>query len=206
MSEAQAGSLFSRLYDPLTAPLERVGLSVLRAETLRGLWGSVLELGVGSGRNLSLYPPRIEDISGIDPDEVMLRRARGRAAQARAPVRICQADAQALPLEDESFDAVTSTLVFCTIPDPARALAEAHRVLKEGGELRLLEHVRMQRPYIGRLQQTATPAWKRIAGGCHLDRDTLSLVNASGFHDVRAARYLHGLVLSISARKPAPTP
>lgn len=206
MRSAEAIGLFSYLYDPLTAPLERAGLGALRAEALRGLEGTVLELGVGTGRNLPLYPPGAESITGIDPDEIMLRRARERAAQARLPVELRQADAEALPFADESFDAVAATLVFCTIPNPARALAEALRVLKEGGELRLLEHVRMQRPHIARLQEKATPAWKRLADGCHLDRDTLSLVNASGFQDVRAASHLDGLVLSISARKPAPTP
>lgn len=201
MRPEEAGGLFSRLYDPLTAPLERLGLDELRRASLRGLRGGVLELGVGTGRNLALYPPEIQSLTGVDPDGVMLRRARRRAGEAPFPVEILEADAERLPFADASFDAVTATLVFCTIPDPGRAIAEAGRVLKGGGELRLLEHVRMERPSAARLQEKVTPIWKHLAGGCHLDRDTLSLVRGAGFEIEEVGRRLDGLVLSISARK-----
>lgn len=194
--------IFSRLYDPLIAPLEELGLRKLRGKTLRGLRGEVLELGVGTGRNFPLYPPEVRHLTGIDPDRVMLRRAERRSREAPFTMEVVPAGAEELPFEDESFDAVASTLVFCTVPDPLRALEEAQRVLKRGGELRLLEHVRMERRPIAWAQEKATPLWKRVAGGCHLDRDTLSLVRDTKFKVERVERHLDGLVLAIFARKP----
>ncbi|MDQ3637414.1 MAG: class I SAM-dependent methyltransferase [Actinomycetota bacterium] len=206
MKPKEAGSLFSSLYDPLTAPLEELGLRELRRKTLRGVRGNVLELGVGTGKNFPLYPPSVERLVGMDPDEAMLRRAEQRAGKASFPVEAVEADAEELPFEDESFDAVTATLVFCTIPDPARALREARRVLTRGGQLRLLEHVRMERRPAAWTQKKATPVWKRLAGGCHLDRDTLSLVCRAGFEVDLVERHLDGLVLVIFARKDHATP
>nr|MBA2669819.1 class I SAM-dependent methyltransferase [Gemmatimonadota bacterium] len=124
MKPKATGGLFSRFYDPLTAPLEELGLRKLRRKTLRGVRGNVLELGVGTGKNFPLYPPSVERLVGIDPDEAMLRRAEQRAGESIFPVEVVEADAEELPFEDESFDAVTATLVFCTVPDPARALRE----------------------------------------------------------------------------------
>lgn len=197
-----AGGLFGRVYDPLMAPLESLGLRGMRRDLLRGLRGRVLELGVGTGRNLPLYPDGVERLVGIDPDEAMLKRAGERARAARFPVELVVGSAEELPFEEESFDAVAATLAFCTIPDPERAFAEARRVLKQGGELRLLEHVEMERRPIAWAQAKATPVWKRVAGGCHLDRDTLKLVREAGFSVERVERCLDGLVLTIHARKP----
>lgn len=141
-----------------------------------------MELGVGTGRNLPLYPPAVEQLSGIDPDEIMLTRAEKRAREVPFPVELILAPAEELPFGDGSFDAVVSTLVFCTVPDPSKALGEVRRVLKSGGEFRLLEHVKMKQEPIGWLQEKATPLWKRVAGGCHLvDRKTLSMVREAGF-------------------------
>lgn len=201
MKPKATGGLFSRFYDPLTAPLEELGLRKLRRKTLRGVRGNVLELGVGTGKNFPLYPPSVERLVGIDPDEAMLRRAEQRAGESTFPVEVVEADAEELPFEDESFDAVTATLVFCTVPDPARALREARRVLTRGGQLRLLEHVRMERRPVAWTQKKATPVWKRLAGGCHLDRDTLSLVRRAGFEVDLVEHHLDGLVLVIFARK-----
>lgn len=195
-------SLFSRLYDPATEPAERLGLRELRREDLRGLRGRVLELGIGTGRNVPLYPSGVDHLAGIDPDETMLRQAEGRASEAPFPVELIPAPAEELPFEDGGFDAVVSTLVFCTIPDPVRALGEVRRTLKEGGEFRLLEHVRMEQRSVAWLQERATPLWKRLAGGCHLDRDTLSRVREAGFEVERVDRHLEGLALSIFARNP----
>jgi ubiquinone/menaquinone biosynthesis C-methylase UbiE len=197
-----AGGLFGRVYDPLMAPLESLGLRGMRRDLLRRLRGRVLELGVGTGKNLPLYPDGVERLVGIDPDEAMLKRAGERARAARFPVELVVGSAEELPFEEESFDAVAATLAFCTIPDPERAFAEARRVLKQGGELRLLEHVEMERRPIAWAQAKATPVWKRVAGGCHLDRDTLKLVREAGFSVERVERCLDGLVLTIYARKP----
>lgn len=194
--------IFSRLYDPVIELPERLGLRRLRREVLRDVRGRVLELGLGTGRNIPLYPDVVDSLTGIDPDESMIEQAGERAREATFPVRLLPVPAEELPLEDVSFDAVTGTLVFCTIPDVARALGEARRVLAPGGELRLLEHVRMDREPFATLQETVTPVWKHLAGGCRLDRDTLSAVREAGFEVERVQRRLDGLLLGIFARKP----
>lgn len=125
-------SLFSRLYDPATEPAERLGLRERRREDLRGLRGRVLELGIGTGRNIPLYPNGVESLFGIDPDETMLRQAERRASEVPFPVELVPAPAEELPFEDASFDAVVATLVFCTVPDPVQALGEVRRTLREG--------------------------------------------------------------------------
>ncbi|MBA2442252.1 MAG: class I SAM-dependent methyltransferase, partial [Rubrobacter sp.] len=174
----------------------------LRREVLRDVRGRVLELGLGTGRNIPLYPEGVDFLTGIDPDETMLEEAQERARKAGFPVRLLPVPAEELPFEDASFDAVTGTLVFCTIPDVARALGEVRRVLGPGGELRLLEHVRMDREPFATVQETVTPVWKHLAGGCHLDRDTLSAVREAGFEVEHVQRRLDGLLLGIFAHKP----
>lgn len=202
MPRAPHTRLFSRAYDPIIAPAERLGLDGLRRSTLRGLSGDVLELGVGTGRSLAAYPASVSSLTGIDPDEAMLARAASRARERGLPARLLPATAESLPFSDRSFDIVTAFLTLCTVEDQGAALGEARRVLALGGELRLVEHVRL-RGSLGRLQEALTPAWKRVAGGCHLDRRTLSGVREAGFEVERVERYLGGLVLGIFARRPA---
>ncbi len=194
--------LFSRLYDPLMELPENAGLGGLRRGVLRGLHGRVLELGIGTGRNLPLYGPGVDALTGIDPDEHMLGQAEKRAGEVPFPVEMIPAPAEELPFGDGSFDAVVSTLVFCTVEAPSQALGEVRRVLKGGGEFRLLEHVRVDKEPFGWLQEKATPLWRQVAGGCHLDRDTLEAVRGAGFEVERAERHLGGLGLSIFARNP----
>lgn len=194
--------LFSRLYDPLMELPENAGLGELRRGVLRGLRGRILEVGIGTGRNLPLYGPGVDSLTGIDPDEHMLSQAEKRTRNVPFPVGLVPAPAEELPFGDGSFDAVVSTLVFCTVQDPSRALGEVRRVLERGGEFRLLEHVRAEREPFGWLQEKATPLWKHVAGGCHLDRDTIAAVREAGFEVEREERYLGGLVLGIFAKNP----
>ena len=194
--------LFGRLYDPVMEVPENLGLRRLREKALDGLRGRVLELGIGTGRNLALYPEGVIHLVGVDPDGAMLDRARGRASQAPFPVDLIPASAEELPFGDAGFDAAVATLAFCTIPDPQKALSEARRVLKRGAEFRLLEHVKMDREHVAWLQEKATPIWKRLAGGCHLDRDALAAVREAGFGVERVERHLDGLVLTVFARNP----
>lgn len=161
-----------------------------------------MELGIGTGTNLPLYSPAVERVVGIDPDEVMLGQAQRRARKPSFPVELVLATAEDLPFEDGSFDAVISTLVFCTVADPPTALKEVRRVLKSGGEFRLLEHVKVSQERIGWLQEKSTPLWKHVAGGCHLDRETLSMVQEAGFEVERVEHHLQGLGVSIFARSP----
>ncbi len=194
--------LFARLYDPLMELPESLGLRRMRREILGGLQGDILELGVGTGRNLSLYPPTVGRLSGIDPDEVMLSQAHQRACKVSFPVELVLASAEELPFEDGSLDAVVSTLVFCTVAHPPKAFEEVRRVLRGGGEFRLLEHVKTRQEPMGWLQEKVTPLWKHVAGGCHLDRDTLTAVREAGFEVERVERHLRGLGLGIFARNP----
>ena len=143
--------------------------------------GEVLEIGVGTGLNLGLYEPaRVRSVVGLEPDPFMLRRARARAAEASVPVVLLRSVAEDLPLDKERFDTVVVTWAFCTIGDPARALAEIRRVLRPGGRLLFIEHTRSVQPRLAAIQRLATPLWTRLTGGCHLDRPAIELVARSG--------------------------
>lgn len=190
------------LYDTTLALPEYAGLRSLRRVILDGIGGEVLELGVGTGMNLPLYPPAVTRLVGIDPDESMLTRAKERAREVFLHIDLICASAEELPFEDDSFDAVVATLAFCTIPYPAAALREVRRVLRPGGELRLLEHVRAPQEPVGWVQEKITPVWKHLAGGCHLDRDTLAAVIEAGFNVERTGYYLGGVVITIFACNP----
>ncbi len=152
--------------------------------------GRVLELGVGTGAGLGLYPPHVKEVVGIDPHAAVLRRAerhlrRLRASDVAAPpyrVELEAADAQALPFEDAAFDTVVAFLTLCTVPDPDAAAREARRVLKPGGRLLVLEHVGAEPgTSLARWQARLDPAWSRLAVGCHLDRDTAAILRRAGF-------------------------
>jgi ubiquinone/menaquinone biosynthesis C-methylase UbiE len=175
------------IYDTLLWPFERLWLSALRAKVLAQARGRMLEIGIGTGLNLPHYTPR-PDLVGLDPDASMLALARRRAARLSCAVQWCQASGEALPFEDGSFDWVVGTLVFCTIPDPHLAFREVMRVLRPGGRLTLLEHVRSPHPVVAHLQDRLTPTWKRLCGGCHLNREPLAIASAAGVHIERLGR------------------
>ncbi|MCW2952568.1 MAG: methyltransferase type 11 [Conexibacter sp.] len=173
---------FARFFDRVSAPMEReVGRH--RDTLLAGLAGRVVEIGAGNGMNFAHYPATVEDVVALEPEPYL--RARAVEAARRAPVHVSVRDglADPLPLGASSFDAAVASLVLCTVPDQARALAELRRVLKPGGELRFLEHVRSDRPRKRRLQQRldASGLWPRLAGGCHCARDTAGAISAAGF-------------------------
>jgi SAM-dependent methyltransferase len=164
--------------DVLMLPLAR-----LRPGVVELARGRVLELGIGTGMNLPLYQD-ITSLHAVEPDPYMLRRARERARGRPFPVEIAAAGAESLPFPDASFDTVVATFVFCTIPDPAAAAAEALRVLRPGGRLLFAEHVRSGVPPVHATQRALEPVWKRLAGGCHLTRDPVALFRAAGAVDL----------------------
>jgi ubiquinone/menaquinone biosynthesis C-methylase UbiE len=192
------GQLFAVAYDTLLWPLECLWLGALRAKVLAQTPGLVLEIGIGTGLNLPHYMPQ-HDLVGIDPDASMLGRARRRAARLSCVVQWCQARAEALPFKDASFDTVVGTLVFCTIPDPPQAFREVLRVLRPGGGVLLLEHVRGPQPLVAYLQDRLTPIWKRLCDGCHLNRETLATASATGVRIRRVEPYVNANVLIIEA-------
>ena len=157
----------------------------------------MLELGVGTGLNLGHYRA-IDSVAAIDPDGASLQRAMARR-DGNASISLNQARAEELPFADASFDVVLGTLVFCTIGEPARALSEARRVLKAGGTFRLIEHVRVENRWVAGAQDAITPLWKQIAGGCHLNRDTLSAVQQAGFRVRGVNRHIGGMFIGIDA-------
>lgn len=185
---------FPRLYDPLLAPVEFLGLRRARRAVVADARGVVLEVGTGTGLNLPHYR-QARLVVATDPDPAMLRRARRRVALARVPVMLVLADAQALPFRNGRFDTVVATCVFCTVPDPERGFREVRRILKTDGELRLLEHVRAPSRWAVRLQEWAAPAWRRLAGGCRLDRPTLRTARQAGFRVERVVARFGGVVI-----------
>ena len=154
-------------------------LGPYRTRTVGAADGRVLEIGVGSGLNLPLYGSTVTAVVGIEPSPPLIRRARRRAVQ--RPIEVIEGMAEALPLEDKSVDTVVTTWTLCTIPDAARALTEARRVLRPGGALLFVEHGRAPEPGVARWQDRLDPLWSRFAGGCHLNRPIDALIQAAGF-------------------------
>ena len=151
----------------------------LRREVTSGAKGRTLEIGFGMGSNWPYLPAEVE-YTGIEPDPHMRERAEAYVPPGRA-LTLTNGDAHVLEFPDGSFDTVIGTLVFCTIPDARRALAEVRRVLKPGGEFRFLEHVRAKNRVGSLLQDAINPLWSRLGGGCHPNRDTLAAMRAAGF-------------------------
>ena len=172
-----------------------------RRRVLSRASGLTLEIGVGTGLGLRHYPAGALVVA-IDPDLGMLGRARARARDAAACVLLVAATAERLPFRDRLFDAAAAELAFCTIPDPDSALREVRRVLRAGAPLSLLEHVRVGQPVVGLLQDWLTPLWRRVAGGCRLNRRTTWTLRAAGFGVSEVVSHLGGLFLEIAARSP----
>jgi len=175
------GRAFAAMYDRGLKATEEAGLREMRRELLAGAGGRVLELGAGTGVNLGLYPDAIEDLVMIEPDPFMAKQLRAKLAESARSATVIEASAERLPFEDASFDTAVAMLVLCTIPDPAAALAEAARVLKPGGQLLFVEHVRAEDAGLARWQDRLDPLWSRLAGGCHLNRKVDDLVASNGF-------------------------
>ncbi len=164
----------------MLAAAEEACLAAWRAELLAPLAGEVLEVGAGTGANLPFYPPAVTRLVLAEPDPHMRRRLASHAPE-RA-VEISDAATEKLPWPDASFDAVVSTLVLCSVRDPAAALAEMRRVLRPGGRLVFVEHVAADdNPGRLRWQRRVEPMWKRLMGNCHLTRRTGEAIRAAGF-------------------------
>lgn len=188
----------ARAYDRFTYVEERLGGSRLR----KRLWslvgpGRVLELGVGTGANLRYHPPGAE-VTGVDLSPGMLALARARAARLGKATPLLEMDAQALSFPDATFDTMAATYVFCSVPEPVRGLREARRVLKPGGRLVLLEHVRLP-GFFGRIMDWLNPL-AQVAMGSNINRETVANVKRAGFELEKVYSYLGGLVKVIVAR------
>jgi ubiquinone/menaquinone biosynthesis C-methylase UbiE len=179
--------VFAALYDPMSATAERKFGAETKRKLLANARGRVLEIGVGTGLSFSHYPADVE-LVGVEPSAPMLRRAKRRAAELHKDVTLVHAAAEELPFEDGSFDTVVNLAVLCSVRDQGRALAEARRVLRPGGRLLFVEHVRSDDPSVARRQDRYERPWGWFACGCHPNRDTLGAIEAAGFEVVELER------------------
>jgi len=183
--------------------LERFSLTRLRRVILAEARGAVLEVGAGTGANLPLYDAGLR-VTAVElrPERLAAAARKAHVAGRAAELVVAAADAHDLPFPAASFDTVVGTLVFCSIHDPFAALAELRRVLRPGGRLLLLEHVRGQTPLTRRLTDWLHPVWFAMQGECHLNRETAAAVAAAGFRVERAESHGRGLLQLIHATAP----
>jgi SAM-dependent methyltransferase len=182
---------FARWYMKVAAQAEERGAAEHRRRMLEGLVGRVVEVGAGHGLNFPYYPSTVTEVVAIEPEPTLREAASKAAADAPVPVTVQPGTAEPLPLEDGSMDAAVASLVLCSVPDQGRALAELHRVLRPGGELRFYEHVIANRqPLRGFLKfLDASRIWPTLAAGCHPARDTGAAIEAAGFKIERCERF-----------------
>lgn len=152
-----------------------------RRKLIPSAGGEVLEFGAGSGLNLPFYGPQVTRLHALDPSAALLRMAGEKVSGVGFPVHLILGSAEAIPLRPHSIDTVVTTWTLCTIPDAPKALAEARRVLKPGGQLLFVEHGHAPEPSVARWQGRIDPWWSRIAGGCHLSRIIDRLITQAGF-------------------------
>lgn len=182
MPEQVRHPIFARVYERLAQGAEGRGGAEHRRALLARAAGRVIELGAGSGANFAHYPATVTQVLAVEPEAHLRERAKARARAAPVPVTVCDGAAGSLPCETASFDVAVASLVLCTVPNQQGALAELFRAVRPGGELRFYEHVRATKPADVRVQRFADATfWPRVAGGCHLSRDTRSGIELAGF-------------------------
>jgi len=179
---ATFGRMFTVWYGAMMRRIDELGLREVRREALGAAGGRTLDLGTGTGSNLPLFPPGVDELVLAEPDPHMRKvLERKLAATDGRGAQLIDAPAENLPFESGSFDCVSCTMVLCTVPDPAAALGEVARVLKPGGKLLFLEHVRSEDPVFARRQDRMERPWRFVADGCHCNRDSLAAIKSSSF-------------------------
>jgi ubiquinone/menaquinone biosynthesis C-methylase UbiE len=162
--------------------MEDWGAAEVRARLLAGIAGRVIEIGAGTGANFAHYPAAVTEVLAVEPEAHLRGLAAGVAAQATVPVTVVDGVADRLPAGDGGFDAAVVSLVLCSVPDQATALAELRRVLRPGGRLHFWEHVRAETRGLARVQRVLdATVWPALGGGCHTARDTAASITAAGF-------------------------
>lgn len=190
--------LFAKWYDFFMNPLEKRNFKLIREKLLSKAEGYVLEIGSGTGINFPLYEAA-DKLMAIEPSHYMIERSELKLHQAQIPIEMVQANAEELPFVADTFDTVVATLVFCTIPNPDKAIAEMKRVCKPDGKILLFEHVKMENRLLAALQNWLTPAWKKVCDGCYLNRDTLGTLKGHHFSIKKVENYYKGLFILVEA-------
>lgn len=178
--------------------MDRMFSEKIRLEVISQVKGKILEVGVGTGKNLSLYPPGC-DVTGIDFSPEMLRRARSRVEKAGLEVRLIEMDAQDMDFPDNTFDTVVATCVFCSVPDPVKGFQEIKRVCKPEGQVILLEHVRSENPLLGKVMDILNPLTVRLTGA-NINRDTVANLQKAGLKPSRVNNVKGDILKIINAR------
>src|SRR4051794_36111648 len=176
-----SGRLFAAIYDSLMSGTERAGLHARRRDLLSLARGEVLEVGGGTGVNIELYGDAVTDLTITEPEAPMLGRLQTRVRKCGRQARAIRAPAEDLPFDDDSFDVVVSTLVLCTVDDQPHAVRELRRVLRPGGRLLFIEHVRSEETKLARWQDRLNGVNRVVGHGCNCNRATLDTLRAAGF-------------------------
>lgn len=176
--DATWGRAFAALYDRGLKATEEGGLREMRRQLLSRAHGRTIDLGAGTGVNLDLFPAAVSELVMVEPDPHMLKQLRAKVTD-RGGAEVVQASAEKLPFADDSFDTAVFALVLCTVPDPDAALREAARVLKPGGRLLFIEHVRAGEAGLAAWQDRFEKPWRFLADGCHCNRDTVAAIESS---------------------------
>jgi ubiquinone/menaquinone biosynthesis C-methylase UbiE len=190
-SARQQHPVFARVWTRMSG---RVGTDRQRRDLVAGLSGRVVEVGAGDGRNFAHYPPEVRDVLAVEPEPYLREIASAAARSAPVSIAVVDGVAELLPVDDGTCDSAVSSLVLCSVSDQRTALAELHRVLMPGGELRFFEHVVAERS-VGQAVQSGldrTGIWPRLGAGCHLARDTVGAIAAAGFVVERVKRFNSG--------------
>jgi ubiquinone/menaquinone biosynthesis C-methylase UbiE len=174
-------AVFAAIYDRITRRGEQRTMARQRRELVANARGRTLEIGAGTGANIPYYPDAVEELILGEPFEPMRRQLERKLTTSGKSASTLDASAEAIPLEEESVDTVVSTLVLCTVDFPDVALAEIARVLRPGGQLLFIEHVRSQSPRLARWQDRLQTPWRHFAAGCRCNRDTIASIRAAGF-------------------------
>jgi ubiquinone/menaquinone biosynthesis C-methylase UbiE len=182
------GRFFAVMYDRVIAGSERDCFAAHRRELLAGAEGDVLEIGGGTGTNLPIYGSAVTSLTVTEPEQPMFERLQRRIDDQRPGTRLLRAHAERLPFDEDSFDSAVSTLVLCTVEDQPRALGELRRVLRPGGRLLFMEHVRSDDERLARWQDRVVGLNRRVLCGCHCNRATLEGIRGAGFEVTQLER------------------